>query len=904
MVQIPQYEQQIGLDAPSRDIPGVAQPTDGGIGQAVANLGGAITSVADAARARQNRMDEFNTRVSWDAFQEKQSQTLTEMERNAQGDGAGTIDGFMKWRQQEGEKFLAGITNPELRQRYGTLFTVSDSEHWSNQAANSEFKIGNTYTVDQLSTAGEKAKLGIAQNPGSYDATMRDMEERIRTAPNLEPQQRQKMLDDLHDQGPKFLAAGLEEKDPETFHFLMGLGTHQERVSYLTRRVIQAESGFDPNAESGDGASGIMQVMPDSAGVDVAKKIGDTAYLKMTTEQRKEFLKDPRNGLAYGQAYLGMMVDKYHGDVEAALVAYNAGSARADEFLAAGRDWSKIDGKWKNETQPYVSKVLDGMGPAKFVAGGVDDPTSSPSTGKRIGLVTGTQAGRRPLEMKGVNPQVVSTWEQVQGDFGRAVPVVSGFRDAATNAKAGGANHSQHIHGNALDIDVSSMSIADRKRLVQIASAHGFTGIGIYKNSIHVDMRSGAPVVWGSDHHAASVPAWAFHVAAQHRAGAYGKGVQVADASGTGGLPMSDAGPQYADGVPGGPGGVSRSGFVSPLFEGMKASDYLTMQHDAAKGYASAAQSQMAQDTADRILKDAGAGTDQPGDRKAATTALESIKDAELRKDVAPLLESHFTRWDAVQKDQQETAVKNTWAAVDEALGQNDTNAAFAIAKRAGLPPEETDKLMARIAKGPVQYDDPKVMQHLDALRFSNPEVFANGDVRKTYGDKLTNATIASLEEKQAGIRKSLAGQDDAAAKSLIETSKTANPIIDDNLKAIGVDTGAKASPEDVQHANLIRSIVGKEVEKLQQKLGRPPLISELDETVRSVMKAYPRTKPILGRFWGVKDSDVDLNEVSKAYDAEKLDITQAADALRRKGQPVNGQTLQDLLDLYKASKQ
>ena len=141
-------------------------------------------------------------------------------------------------------------------------------------------------------------------------------------------------------------------------------------------------------------------------------------------------------------------------------------------------------------------------------------------SGRRIPIVTGTQPGRQPLQMDGVQPKLINNWELVQGDFGRAVTVVSGSRDAATNAKAGGAKGSQHLSGNAIDVDVSNMSIEDRKRLISLASARGFTGIGIYQNSLHFDMRAGGPAMWGPSHHADSIPAWASGARETHAANA------------------------------------------------------------------------------------------------------------------------------------------------------------------------------------------------------------------------------------------------------------------------------------------------------------------------------------------------------------------------------------------------
>lgn len=1008
MVQIPQYTQQEGLAAPSRDIPNVIAPSDGGIGNALQSLGGAITNVAEAVQARQNAKDTFNTKVRFDAYQEQVGQAAVEAERNAPADGTGIHDTLLSTRSKLAGEFLGTITNPQLREHYKAVLDTSDAEHWSNIGANTEWKASNKYSTDQLGNTWTKSSQGIVASPGEVKAYVDDMIAQVDKAPDLTASQREEMKQKIRENGPKIAADALQNTDPEALYYASGRGTHDQRIGFLTRRVIAAESGFDPNAESGKGASGVMQVMPDLAGVDVAKQLGDKAYLAMSTEERKAFLKVPANGLRYGQVYLGMMIQKYDGDVEAALVAYNAGPDNADKWLAHGRDYNALPKP--AETGPYVQKVMGGLGGARLAAGAADPGTASkvpvftigkpaglvtpgnidlttrphvqngkdtstvrtisygtdqgevliptvsdegkimsdkeamaywqkkgqnlgvfktpgeatayakdlheqqattltaadkaPRGTKALGIVTGSQAGRQPLQMDGVKPELLKNFQLLQGDFGKQIPIVSGYRDKATNTKAGGANHSQHIEGNAIDLDVSGLSKQERIQLIQKASARGFTGIGIYKNSIHLDMRAGAPVAWGSDHHAASVPAWAFHVAAQHRQGAYGQGIQVADASGTGGLSMNDAGPQYADGVP---GGEPRSGFVSPVFHDLPAGDLLNIQNNSTAAFTKGQAAQLAQATADQVLAAAGANDSGPGDRAAAYKALDSIKDAELKKDVAPLVDSHFTRWDAVQKDKAQQDLATTRAAVQDLLTKGDTAGAFNALKRSNIQPgtEQYNSLQTLISKGPVPFDDPHAQMEAQALK-ADPQTFASTDLATRFGNSLTTDTITKLMADQQGVRKTLAGQGDDVAKQQLETVTKANSIINDNLQAIGIPTtGTKVTPADMQHANLIRAMVTKELENKQAASKNPLLLSDITDTVESVMKTYPRFKPIESSWlpWKAADADVSMPEVLDAFDSAKMDPQLAADALRKAGKPVNAATLQQTLDDYLAVK-
>ena len=83
---------------------------------------------------------------------------------------------------------------------------------------------------------------------------------------------------------------------------------------HLARAVMRMESGGNPNAVSGAGALGLMQLMPGTArglGVDPA---------------------DPKRNLEGGIKYLAQLADKYDGDYVKTLAAYNAGPARVDSY--------------------------------------------------------------------------------------------------------------------------------------------------------------------------------------------------------------------------------------------------------------------------------------------------------------------------------------------------------------------------------------------------------------------------------------------------------------------------------------------------------------------------------------------------------------------------------------------
>ena len=100
----------------------------------------------------------------------------------------------------------------------------------------------------------------------------------------------------------------------------------------LVMAVVQAESSFIPHAVSPRGASGLMQLVPETA-----------AQLGL------EDPFDPAQNLEAGVAYLARLKKRFKGDMVLTLAAYNAGPTKV-QSLGAVPDHI--------ETKAYIQKVL------------------------------------------------------------------------------------------------------------------------------------------------------------------------------------------------------------------------------------------------------------------------------------------------------------------------------------------------------------------------------------------------------------------------------------------------------------------------------------------------------------------------------------------------------------------
>lgn len=161
---------------------------------------------------------------------------------------------------------------------------------------------------------------------------------------------------------PDYLTIPLEHAPRQFWEYLFPL-PYREALSaaarthgldpYLLAGLIRQESEFDPNALSHAGAYGLTQVRP-GTGRQFAAREGIARFTTRTLLQ-------PAANLKIGAAIFRSMLNNHDGSLEETLAAYNAGPARAAEWMG-WRPYREpaefVESIPYNETRDYVQAVL------------------------------------------------------------------------------------------------------------------------------------------------------------------------------------------------------------------------------------------------------------------------------------------------------------------------------------------------------------------------------------------------------------------------------------------------------------------------------------------------------------------------------------------------------------------
>ena len=121
----------------------------------------------------------------------------------------------------------------------------------------------------------------------------------------------------------------------------------------LVAAIIRVESHFREDDVSHAGAVGLMQLMPATAQWMAAQK-GERGF-------KLSELTVPSINIRLGSYYIGYLLQQFHGNLPAAIAAYNAGPNRVERWLTEGK-WSGDEVSVEDipvlETRHFVARVL------------------------------------------------------------------------------------------------------------------------------------------------------------------------------------------------------------------------------------------------------------------------------------------------------------------------------------------------------------------------------------------------------------------------------------------------------------------------------------------------------------------------------------------------------------------
>lgn len=284
--------------------------------------------------------------------------------------------------------------------------------------------------------------------------------------------------------------------------------------------VADVESSGNPDAVSPAGAIGILQVMPGTAR-EISESLGDGLLDGQSDGFVTNYLKNhPERAALYGAVYLQRQLDRYKladgsSDIEAALIAYNAGPARADKFIRSGRDYGVLP----EETQQYVPKVLSRFTASSTVPGG---GKPLPEPGVRMTRENWNLANLKPEDI--LAPTAGGAWVdaraataldnivgQFQQRFGKRIKINEAPGPGTAGRRRGTADprdnphvpNSQHVHGRAFDVQIQHLTDEEKAGFLAMARAAGFGGVGFYGPGGHLHIDMGRPRTWGT------MPTWA-----------------------------------------------------------------------------------------------------------------------------------------------------------------------------------------------------------------------------------------------------------------------------------------------------------------------------------------------------------------------------------------------------------
>ena len=161
---------------------------------------------------------------------------------------------------------------------------------------------------------------------------------------------------------------------PEQYKAIIAQASKETGISTsIISSLLKAESGFNPNAQSPVGALGIAQFMPATA-----REMGINPL-------------DVTQAIRGAAKYLKQNLDRFGGDINKALAAYNAGAGNVEKYGGIPPF---------EETQNYVERINEYAGTAR------PSPTTSPAADKIAKSVISQAKGKQTTGLTPIMPKI------------------------------------------------------------------------------------------------------------------------------------------------------------------------------------------------------------------------------------------------------------------------------------------------------------------------------------------------------------------------------------------------------------------------------------------------------------------------------------------------------------------
>ncbi|MDR1509603.1 MAG: transglycosylase SLT domain-containing protein [Synergistaceae bacterium] len=273
----------------------------------------------------------------------------------------------------------------------------------------------------------------------------------------------------------------------------------------LILAVIQQESGGNPNASRYEPAYEKNYILGNPERLALCKKLGISTHdaaaswglmqLMFFTAygyggKTIKTLLDPDQNIRFGAAHLGALIKTYRSK-EAALAAYNGGGKGA-------ADWKAGKGTDATRYAKNVMALYEKYRDAALVKGPSETKDLKPVNPGWNYFKVSEFVCKCGCGTNKVKSGLIDTLNIIRGTVGEAITVTSGTRCPTHNKKAGGVANSNHLSGDAADIQAKGVAPAELRGIIRNLWEQGklpeLAGLGAYKTFTHVDI---APKVKG-----------------------------------------------------------------------------------------------------------------------------------------------------------------------------------------------------------------------------------------------------------------------------------------------------------------------------------------------------------------------------------------------------------------------